>query len=54
MSIPETTVSVQVVQVRVVAMKAEDTFKDERKGGRGGISTLPLKTALWEMEQFRT
>lgn len=32
MSSPETTVNMQVVQVRVVAMKAEDTFKDESKG----------------------
>lgn len=32
MSTPETPVKMQVVQVRVVAMKAVDTFKDESKG----------------------
>lgn len=52
MSVPETTVKMQVIQVRVAAAKAGDMVEDDSKGKK--VNTLPLNTALWEMEWFRT
>lgn len=48
MSVLETTVKMQVIQVRVVAAKAGDMVEDDSKGKK--VNTLPLNTALWEME----
>lgn len=54
MSIPETTVKMQFIHVRVVTVKVVDMFQDDSKGVGGEVNSLHVKTALWKRELFRT